>query len=162
MERHDGEVAIVGHSRGGLLGKSLLTGVGERCTRFVAIGSPLGAVLRGGRSALRAMANGEPPAGHNGHTAAVAARRVVDAGRAAMRMLDPDCNSPLCECAYIDDLLAPFPAATRVTSIYSSDDPVVAPSASPIDGADNCAVTGSHAGLVANRQVYPLLAHALA
>ena len=62
---------------------------------------------------------------------------------------------------YIDDLLAPIPAPTRVTAIYSTQDPIVAPSACPIDDAENIAITGTHSGLVFNRDAYGHIANAL-
>ena len=32
-------VAIIGHSRGGMLGKAIASRLGERCTHFIALGS---------------------------------------------------------------------------------------------------------------------------
>ncbi len=152
-----GEVGLIGHSRGGMLGKALVTALGDRCTRFIALGSPLGAILRGGRQVIAGLASGDDPS-----PGALARRGVVSAGRAALRLIDPDCRMPQCDCAYIDALLAPWPDATRLTAIYSRDDPVVTPGACPIDGANNIEVSGSHAGLVVNREVYRHVAEALA
>jgi len=156
-EQYDGSIAIIGHSRGGMLGKALMTQLGDRVSHFITLGSPVGAMLRLGKDGLENFAN---PG--NGDTAHVAHRSVVDAGRMAMRLFDPDCDSPLCGCEYIDDLLAPIPAQTRVTAIYSNDDPVVAPAACLIDHADNIAVSGTHSGLVYNREAYKHIAKALA
>jgi pimeloyl-ACP methyl ester carboxylesterase len=156
LARHSGDVAIIGHSRGGMLGKALITRLGDRVTQFVAVGSPVGAMLRLGRGGLQRFASGRTDDSDN-----VAHSSVIDAGRQAMRLLDPDCESPLCGCEYIDDLLAPFPAGVRVTAIYSTDDPVVSPDACPIDGGENIAVSGTHSGLMFNRAVYPHLARAL-
>ena len=47
-------------------------------------------------------------------------------------------------------------------SVFSSEDPVVAPGASRVPGAENVEVTGTHSGLVYNRKVYPHLARFLA
>lgn len=155
---HDGDVAIIGHSRGGMLGRALAARLGARCRCFVALGSPVGALLRSGRDGLAALAgSGRVPAGEG-----VAAPAVVDAGRRAMRLLSPRCEFPLCGCAYLDELLQPLPASTRLYAIYSTEDPVVAPAASPIPGAVNIEVTGSHSGLVVNRAVYRHLGAVLA
>jgi len=156
LRRHTGEVAIVGHSRGGMLGKALATRLGDRCTRFVALGSPVGTIMRLGQDGLAQLASGA-----TGHES-MAASSVVDAGRAAMRWFDPDCTSPHCGCAYVGDLLAPLPSTTRAYAIYSRDDPIVAARACPIEGAVNIEVEGSHSGLTVNKAVYGHLASALA
>jgi hypothetical protein len=139
-----------------MLGKALATRLGDRCTCFVALGSPVGTVMRLGRHALARIAVGAT------QNETMAASSVVDAGRAAMRWLDPECTSPHCGCAYIDDLLAPLPSATRAYAIYSLDDPVVAARSCPIEGAVNIEVMGSHSGLVVNKAVYAHIAVALA
>jgi triacylglycerol lipase len=156
LRNHAGEVAIIGHSRGGMLGKALASRLGDRCTRFVALGSPVGTMMRFRRDGLARMAAGRT----QGET--MTASSVSDAGRRAMRWFDPDCTSPHCGCGYFDDLLAPLPRATRPYAIYSRDDPVVSPRACPIEGAVNIEVEGSHSGLVVNRAVYRHLAAALA
>ncbi len=152
-------VIILGHSRGGMLGKALASSPGIRCDCFVALGSPLGAVLRLGPAGLQSLATeqpGEP----------VAAESVVRAGRGAMRLFSPDCRFPECGCEYPKVLMAPLPEETRAYAVYSSDDPVVAPAASPlpdqVPGAVNVEVTGSHSGLVVNAAVYRHLGQMLA
>jgi len=152
-----GELAIIGHSRGGMLGKALASRLGARCTCLVALGSPLGRLMAAGRDGLDALARPGTDAADP-----VAAPAVVDAGRRAMRVFSPSCEFPDCGCRYPEELLAPLPAATRVYAIYSSVDPVVAPAASSIPGAVNIEVTGTHSGLVVNRDVYRHLAGVLA
>jgi pimeloyl-ACP methyl ester carboxylesterase len=156
IEQHDRPVAIIGHSRGGMLGKALMTRLGDRVSHFITLGSPLGVMLRMGKDGLASLAGADPATPNE-----IAHSSVVDAGRAAMRLFDPDCDSPLCGCEYIEDLLAPIPTATRVTAIYSTVDPIVAAAACPIDGAHNIAITGTHSGLVFNREAYRHIANAL-
>lgn len=157
LAEYDGDVAIIGHSRGGLLGKALASRLGRRCTCFVALGSPVGAMLRTGREGLAALVAGGQPRGEG-----VAAEAVVNAGRRAMRVFSPDCEFPTCNCSYVGELLAPLHETTRAYAIYSTDDPVVSPKASPIPGAVNIEVTGTHSGLVVNRAVYRHLGGVLA
>lgn len=157
LKNDTGPVSIIGHSRGGMLGKAIANRLGERVTCFIALGSPVGGILRAGPASLMAMAKNDPNEPSN-----VAADGVVKAGRSALTFFDPDCDTPHCGCAYLDDLMAPLPASTRSFAIYSTEDTVVSPAACPIDGATNIEVSGSHSGLVWNRQVYPHLATALA
>lgn len=154
IDRSAGPMAIIGHSRGGMLGKALASRLGERCTRLITLGSPLGGALRAGLNGLIDLMQPQ--------SADLAARPVADAGRRAMRIFSPECHFPACACAYVEQLLAPLATTTQVTSIYSLDDPVVAPEAAAIDGATNIEVRGSHGGLVSNRLVYRELADALA
>ncbi len=153
----DRGVAIIGHSRGGLLGKAMLTRLGESCSCLITLGSPLGAILRSGKSGLQAMSGQH----ESSTTERIAANPVAEAGRAALRLLDPDCNLPDCDCDYVNDLLAPFLSKTKITCILSTQDSVVSPSASHIEGVTNIEVTGSHSGLVYNRLVYQHIAKAL-
>jgi triacylglycerol lipase len=154
LARYHGPIAIIGHSRGGILGKAIASRLGERCTRLIALGSPVGAAMRASREELATLTR---PGGGE-----LAARPVAQAGRLAMRLFSPDCRFPACDCGYVRDLLAPLPATTRVSAIYSTEDPVVAPAACQIDGAHNIAVTGTHSGLVVNKTAYPHIARALA
>jgi len=153
----DDPIAIVGHSRGGMLAKALATRLGPRCSHFIALGSPVGGILRQGIDGLRALA------ANDGHRAAneLAHQSVYRAGQRALKFLDPDCDAPHCACRYFDDLFGPLHPATKACSIYSKDDRVVSPNACPIAGATNIEVGGSHGGLAYNRAVYPHIAEAL-
>lgn len=148
--------SIIGHSRGGLLASALTSRFSDRVNNLIVVGSPLGGMLAAGKSGLEAFAasmqqDNEP----NGR------QFVFNAGRAVTRLLDPECNSPACECAYTEDLFATLPGNIAVTSIYSTNDPIVPPHSSILKGATNIAVEGSHSGLMFNRTVYPHVAQAL-
>jgi len=156
LYRNKADVAIIGHSRGGLLAKAYAQRLGARATHLIAVGSPLGGMLRAGHAGLAQLAD------PNAADQSVARRSVVQAGRSVTRLLDPDCDTPVCGCVYIDELLAPMPAHLAVTSIYSRTDSIVPPEASVVEGAHNIEVGGTHAGLMFNREVYPHLAAALA
>ena len=154
LDEAGGRVAIVGHSRGGLLGKALASRYSDRVSCLVVIGSPLGGMLRSGREGMAAYA--DRLAGTPG------GKMMYDAGRGFMQALDPDCNSPDCTCDYMDCLFASLPEEVPVTSIYSSSDPIVPPALSHMPYGENHVVDGTHSGLMFNVEVYPHLERALA
>jgi pimeloyl-ACP methyl ester carboxylesterase len=144
--RDDGSpIAIIGHSRGGLLGWSLAQRLGPRVTHLAMLGSPI-APLRGDLRRRFRMPR----------------TAVTDAGARARRVLDPDCGFPACGCRYVDDLGESLPPGTRVLSVYTSEDRIVAPSMSRVPEGTNVEVTGTHSGLVYNRAVYRELGRFLA
>ena len=150
-ERHAGPVAIIGHSRGGILARAIAARLQADAATLVLLGSPVGAIVRMPSWSAASIADGPP-----------AARRVTDAGSSFRRLVDPDCNVPECGCAFPPDLRRPLHPSTRVVSIYSRDDPIVPAAACPVDGARNIEVGGSHSGLAFNRDVYRALGAALA
>ena len=87
---------------------------------------------------------------------------VAAAGQQAMRLFDPDCTVPACGCEYVQDIVRPLAASTKVLSITSRDDPIVPGRASAVSGGENVTVGGSHSGLVHNKAVYEHLARFLA
>jgi triacylglycerol lipase len=151
MTRQLGPVALIGHSRGGILARVIAARLQGRASHLILLGSPVGAFLR--------MSPGDI---ERGLTPPAAASAVVDASLRVRRLLDPDCNFPACGCPFPADLRRPLDSGTRVVSIYSRDDAVVHPTASPIQGAQNVEVGGTHSGLVCNRAVYRELAASLA
>jgi pimeloyl-ACP methyl ester carboxylesterase len=158
LQDHTGAICVVGHSRGGLFAKVLAHRIGDRVKRLVLVGSPLGAMMAAGPDGLATLAASMGQSGDQ----PVAQESVFRAGRNVTRMVDPDCASPECGCAYMKDLLEPLAPGLAVTSIYSTEDPIVAPEASVVEGATNIRVQGTHSGLMFNRDVYVHLAEALA
>jgi triacylglycerol lipase len=145
--RRPGPVALIGHSRGGLLAWAIASHLQEAASHLVLLGSPAPAVVTMMRS---------------GEGVTVATGAVADAGRRSLRLLDPDCNVPACACPYTDDLRRDLSPGTRVLAVYSKDDQVVAPAACQFADAINVEVAGTHSGLVYNRAVYPTMARFLA
>jgi pimeloyl-ACP methyl ester carboxylesterase len=141
----EGPVALVGHSRGGILARAMAADLGDRCSHLILLGSPVGGLEN------FAKAMGTPPV----------ARRTVRAGTRWRKLLDPDCDVPLCGCPFPADFQRPLSGQTRVTSIYSRDDSIVPAAACPIQGAKNIEVRGTHIGLVYNSAVYKHVANAL-
>lgn len=154
-----GPIALIGHSRGGLFAKALASKYADRVSHLILLGSPLGGMLDAGPANMQqyveAMEN-SPSSGR---------RFVFNAGRNVMRMLDPDCDTPLCDCDYMGHLFAPIPEHVKLTSIYSPTDPIVPAEVARMPEAPNVKnieVAGTHAGLAFNANVYPFIAQALA
>jgi hypothetical protein len=93
-----------------------------------------------------------------------AAVAVARRGVAALHRARSDrCLTIECGCAFAHDFAAPLPAEqVRFTSIYSKGDGVVRWTGSVIAGADCVEVSGSHMGLIYNRNIYRAIARALA
>ena len=144
-----GPVAIIGHSRGGILARALAAKLQAEASHLILLGSPAAAVSR----AMDYQREAEQvPAGS----------RVYRAGLRARQLLDPDCDAPECGCAFLTDVRAPLHVSTRVTSIYSSEDPIVPKSACRVPGAANYEITGTHSGLAYNVEALAIVAGALA
>lgn len=145
---NDCRIAIIGHSRGGLLGRAIASRLQDRVSHLVLLGSPVGGITSWAQAA--------------GYTAGrPAAAQVRQASDQARRLLDPDCNVPDCGCPFPSDFLRPLHPKTQTVSIYSTDDPIVPAQACRVPRGQNVEVTGTHTGLAFNRSVYHALADAL-
>jgi pimeloyl-ACP methyl ester carboxylesterase len=140
-------VAIIGHSRGGLLGRTIATRLQERVSHLVLLGSPVGGVTQWAET--------------SGYSTAPASTRIRHASERVRRVLDPACAGPECGCPFPNDFLRALHPSTKVTSIYSPDDPIVPARACRVPGAHNVPVGGTHVGLAFNRQVYRELSQVL-
>jgi pimeloyl-ACP methyl ester carboxylesterase len=153
MRRIDGDpkpIAIIGHSRGGLMGWALASQLQERVSHLVLLGAPVAAF----RDSV-ASGNSLAPAGPVGRML----MRISDELR---DMLDPDCNYPECGCALVNDMMGPLSPHTAVLSINGGDDLVVGELAQSTDDGETLRVKASHLGLVYNPQVYHALGRFLA
>jgi hypothetical protein len=73
------------------------------------------------------------------------------------------CLTMDCTCRFTRDYTAPFPSKrVRLTSIYTRADGVVRWERCLVPYADCVEVTGSHVGLICNREAYAAIADALA
>jgi triacylglycerol lipase len=151
MRYRKGPVALIGHSRGGMLARAIAARLQDQASHLLLLGSPVGAFLTMSQEDLDKGLL--PPGGSS---------VVADASLRARRLLDPDCTFPGCGCPFPRDLRSPLSPRTRVLSVYSRDDVVVQGLASPVPGARNVEVTGTHSGLVYNRVAYQELASSLA
>jgi pimeloyl-ACP methyl ester carboxylesterase len=150
LQRTTGPIALIGHSRGGMLCWAMASRLQERASHLVLLGSPASAVV----AMMRQQATYTP--------SRVGRSSVAAAGARATKLLDPDCNVPACECDYVTDLRRPLHPNTQTMAIFSRDDPIVRPAACRIRSGENIEVSGSHGGLAHNRAVYPHLARFLA
>ncbi len=138
-------VALVGHSRGGHFVRAIAARRPDEVSHAISIGADLTAMF--GTSAPTQLA-------------VAATRRVV---RATGRAGGDRCLTLACDCAFTRDYAGPFPEAhVRLTSIYSKGDGVVRWHRCVVPYADCVQVSGSHVGLIFNRQSYRAIAHALA
>jgi thioesterase domain-containing protein len=140
-------VALIGHSRGGILARAIASRLQEQASQLILLGSPVGAIERW---------TAWPESTSNATNASVA-----QAGNRARSLLDPDCDVPRCGCPFPSDLRRPLSQETEVVSIYSESDPVVPGWACTMNGARNVNVSGTHTGLVYNGAVYRELVAAL-
>jgi pimeloyl-ACP methyl ester carboxylesterase len=144
-----GPVAVIGHSRGGMLSWAVASRLQAGVSHLLLLGSPAPAVV-----AMFRRGDVQP--------AAVASSPVAAAGQRALQLLDPDCDVPQCGCAYTQDLRAALSPTTAVQSVYSSEDRIVTAAACRLPQGGNVEVTGTHSGLVVNRAAYRAIASFLA
>ena len=150
LERTSGPIALVGHSRGGMLCWALASRLQGRVSHLALLGSPAPAMV--------AMMRHYAPFSPTGTVRS----QVASAGARATKLLDPDCDVPACGCDYVHDLRRSLDPGTRLLSIFSRDDPIVHPSACRVSSGENIEVRGSHSGLAHNRTIYPHLGRFLA
>jgi pimeloyl-ACP methyl ester carboxylesterase len=147
-----GPVAIIGHSRGGILAWALANRMGSRASHVILLGSPAAlladAVRAGGLASQPAMSS--------------VSARVRGASERSRRLLDPDCEFPACGCPFVAALAMPLDGRTQVAAIVSEDDAIVPAEAARAPGHANHVVRGSHSGLAANGAVYRHLGALLA
>ena len=142
-------VAIIGHSRGGILAKAIATRLQERASHLILLGSPVGAIMR--------YRWGSPS-----NAPTQASQRLADASTRVRTLLDPECKAPDCGCPFVPDLQGALHPQTKVVSIYSRDDPIVPAWSCELADGQNIEVSGTHSGLAFNRRVYQALGEVLA
>jgi triacylglycerol lipase len=143
--RHDHKVMLVGHSRGGLLARAMATARPDLVERVVTLASPLNEPFAVTNLTLAA--------------AAVAARSRLHRDPALLTM---GCLTEACACAYGRFFRAPLTQdGPPLVSLFTRHDDVVRWQSCVAEGASNVEVRGTHVGLLASRNVYGTLAHAL-
>ena len=137
-------VTIIGHSLGGVLGRAIATEYPAIVSQVVALGSPI----------------------RDGWTG------VHDKVRPAMQMIQSlwqtfsdgpeSCGTMECPCGFAAAVFAPTPHGSRFSAIYTRRDEVVQWQSCIDDAGANFEVSGLHASLIVNREVYRILGSLLA
>jgi pimeloyl-ACP methyl ester carboxylesterase len=144
-------LALIGHSRGGVLAWSIAVQMREQVSHLAVLGSPL-------RAYRHIAASGgaiNPPNTQMG-------RWLREASDFARRMIDPGCDFPGCECSFIRDMARPISPATSLLAVVSGEDEVVPPEATAAPTERVIEVGGGHAAMVYNPKVYRAIGDFLA
>jgi triacylglycerol lipase len=145
-DRNGRRVTLLGHSRGGLLSRALMTARPDLVERVVTLASPM-----------------HDPFAVTNLTLAVAA----NAARVRLQRSDPalltmGCLTEGCACTYGRYFRRPLDAQSPpLISLFTRHDEVVRWQACLAEHAHNIEIRGSHVGLLASRNVYTVIAHAL-
>ena len=155
IARHlDGDprpIALIGHSRGGVLAWALAALLQERVSHLVMLGSPVASFMV---SVESGRANVNVPVGQ-------VSRMLMRASTLMRHILDPNCDYPVCGCSFLRDVMRPLSPRTSVLSIYGRDDAIV-PEEAQITTGETLEVATSHVGMVYHPEVYRALGRFLA
>ena len=145
IARESGQrVTIIGHSLGGVLARAIATANPSIVSQVVALGAPVRDGLMGVHDQVRP------------------ALRAIQAFWQTFSSAPANCGTSECSCGFADAVLAPIPERSRFSSIYTRRDEVVQWQACLDDAGSNFEVSGLHASLIVNREVYRLLGAILA
>jgi triacylglycerol lipase len=150
MQDNQRPIALIGHSRGGIMAWALARQLQERVSHLVLLGSPVASF----RASVESGEAGAP-AGPLGKML----MRISDELRG---LFDPDCRYPNCGCPLVGDVMNDLSPSTSVLSIHGRDDLVVGKAAQITNDGENQYVSASHVGMVYNPDVYRALGRFLA
>src|SRR5262245_34888008 len=150
MEVDPRPIALIGHSRGGIIAWALASQLQEKVSHLVLLGSPVA-------SFRASVASGSPYA-----PAGIVGRMLMRISEDLRQILDPDCNYPNCGCTLVNDVSSNLSARTAILTIHGSEDRVVEEKAQSMSDGQNVLVNASHVGLVYNAQVFRALGRFLA
>ena len=145
IARKSGDVAIIGHSRGGHLAKALAHRRPDLVSQVISLGSGL-----------------DTPFDISIPTKAAGAGVRVVLHRTSRTARENGCFTPSCQCPFTRDYTDAFPTDVPLTSVHSHGDGVVWWEACVVPYARNVEVTGSHIGLAFNRKAYRVIGETLA
>jgi pimeloyl-ACP methyl ester carboxylesterase len=145
IARESGEsVTIIGHSLGGVLGRAIAAENPANVRQVVALGSP----IRRGSAGV--------------HDRVRPALRAIQAFWQTFSHEPESCGTVECSCAFAAAVFAPTPARSRFSAIYTRRDEIVQWQSCIDDTGSNFEVSGLHASLIVNREVYRILGSILA
>ena len=115
-------IALIGHSRGGVLAWALAALLQERVSHLVMLGAPVASFMVSVESGRANMQTGQ------------VGRMLMRASTLMRHILDPDCDYPVCGCSFLRDIMRPLSPRTSVLSIYGRDDKIVPEEAQITEG----------------------------
>lgn len=144
-ERDGIRVAMIGHSRGGHYARAVAARMPERVSHAISLGADLRELVE----------------------ISVPTRVAVSGVRRGLQITGRSradrCVSLQCDCPFTSDYTREFPShLVRLTSIYTRDDGVVRWQNQIVPEAECVEVSGTHVGLIFNREAYRAIARALA
>jgi pimeloyl-ACP methyl ester carboxylesterase len=137
-------VTIIGHSLGGVLGRAIAVANPANVRQVVALGSP----IRHGWPAV--------------HDRVRPALQAINSFWQMFSDQPESCGTTDCSCAFVAGVFAPTPAKSHFSAIYTRRDEIVRWQSCIDDAGSNFEVSGLHASLIVNREVYRILGSILA
>jgi len=145
IARQSGQrVTIIGHSLGGVLGRAIAAANPANVREVVALGSP----IRDGWTGV--------------HDQVRPALQAIQSFWQTFSDEPESCGTAECSCAFVAAVLAPTPGRSRFSAIYTRRDEIVQWRSCVDDAGSNYEVSGLHASLIVNREVYRILGSILA
>ncbi|MGD0673736.1 MAG: alpha/beta fold hydrolase [Candidatus Binatus sp.] len=145
IARESGQrVTIIGHSLGGVLGRAIAAANPANVREVVALGSP----IRDGWTGV--------------HDQVRPTLQAIQSFWQTFSDEPKSCGTAECSCAFVAAALAPTPGRSRFSAIYTRRDEVVQWRSCVDDAGSNFEVSGLHASLIVNREVYRILGSILA
>lgn len=142
QERH-GRVAIIGHSLGGVMARSIGIGMPEAVSHVIGLGAPISNDWESINHEVRPLMQ----------SVAGFWQRIAGG--------PPECGTAACKCGFSRILELASRDLRSFTSIYTREDEVLDWRTCLDHGGRNHEVGGRHMGLIVNREVYSLIAAVL-
>ena len=145
IARESGQrVTIIGHSLGGVLGRAIAVANPANVRQVVALGSPIRDGWEGVHDRIRPTL------------------QAIQAFWQTFSDERENCGTTECSCAFVAAVFAPTLGKSRFSAIYTRRDEIVQWQSCVDDAGSNFEVSGLHASLIVNREVYRILGSILA
>jgi pimeloyl-ACP methyl ester carboxylesterase len=138
-----GRVAIIGHSLGGVMARSIGIGIPEAVSHVIGLGAPISNDWESINHEVRPLMQ----------SVAGLWQRIAGG--------PPECGTAQCKCGFARILQMSKRDLRAFTSIYTREDEVLDWRTCLDHGGRNHEVGGRHMGLIVNREVYSLIAAVL-
>jgi triacylglycerol lipase len=138
-----GRVAIIGHSLGGVMARSIGIGIPQYVSHVIGLGAPITSDWESINHEVRPLMQ----------SVAGMWQRIAGA--------PPECGTAQCKCGFVRILEMATRDSLAFTSIYTREDEVLDWRTCLDHNGRNCEVGGRHIGLIVNREVYSLIATVL-